>query len=105
MSRITINRKFSKQSCRSTLQIIRSVLKNRKHEQGRNLPQLDFKFQDLWSIGIFTADDIFCSQFQKDTRMKTCGCKWTRFWAAFTHGLKYLAFVQNLGSGSKVGYV
>ena len=35
-----------------------------------------FDFTDLWSVVLFTADEILCNQYQKDLRSPCVGCKW-----------------------------
>ena len=79
------------------MRAIRSILNLFDHERGRKLPTKKLEFEDIWSIGIFTSDGHFCSEFQKDLRNSQIGCKWKIMQSAFDSGLEYLDFVQKMG--------
>ena len=57
----------------------------------------EMRFIDLWSIGLFTISEQFCSEFQSDLRKANCGCKWKHMTNAFENGLSCLNFVQKMG--------
>ena len=54
-------------------------------------------FDDILSIGLFTTDSAFCSQFQSDRRNHRCGCKWSHMESRFQSALFGLHFAQKMG--------
>ena len=76
---------------------IRSILNHFDDQREIKIPSSKLRFEDIWSIGIFTSDGGFCSQLQKDLRSSQIGCKWRCMQIAFTCGLGYLVFVQTMG--------
>ena len=82
---------------------IRDILKSNADERGtkqlRAIKKLEFN--DICSVGLFTADMSFCNEYQNDQRHHKSGCKWKFMHQAFDNALKNLHFVQKMGKSTK----
>ena len=85
------------------MQNVRIILQQNEHKKGTKelMSPNPFEFTDLCSIGLFTTDSSFCSQYQNDRRDIKCGCKWTIMEKAFGNALGLLTFVQKMGNMMK----
>ena len=77
------------------MRLFRSLLEKLNLARGKTLPPI--KFENIWSIRLFTADGALCSEFQKDLRSSLCGCKWAQMRCFFADGLEMLNSVQKMG--------
>ena len=81
---------------------IRLILQQNDQRRGTKELQVTkrLEFEDILSIGLFTTDSVFCSQFLNDQRSHRSGCKWARMECAFHNALFSLHFVQKMGTSN-----